>query len=623
MKELLALIVFLATIWLPTRLCAQQNPYEFTVGHPRLLMTKYDELALRFTIMENPLAEKLKNELKADADKLLQSKPLKYSLNAQKSMLSIAQESLRRILTLSLAYRIFEEDKYSDKAIETMMNVAAFPDWNPQYFLDVAEMTAAMAIGYDWNFYHLNIRQKETIRNKIVENGLNPGLEVLNNPKDKPHVWYEMDNHWNQVCTGGLILGALAVGEDFPDLKNNIIYQGVKKLIPDMARYQPDGAWYQGAEYWSYNNTYLALTSAALKSALDHDFGLSAMPGVNKSASAFVYCLSPAGTLFNYGEHNEQGQLMCPELFWFGRRFMLDDVSDFAKNQIGRNVSPGTSFYAKNRGRFFYMSLPWFDDRETKPGKSLKARYFEGDIDILVMKGSPNPEALYLAAKAGRGTLPQQQLDAGTFVLDSNGERWAIDPAGEKTQLSDDNAKTLRWQDDSNNNRTHSTLVIGNDIQNPEGIARIKNAETEASQPFGVMDMTEVYQNATTVLRGFKLMNEEQVLIRDEIFFEHEKQTVKWSLVTDAAIELYGNKAVLAKNGKKFFLQAFANEDVVFEIEHIGVDQKETKTDTGKKMLVLSLNKELKMNRVELSVVMGNNTSGINDFLVKTLLSSW
>ena len=80
-------------------------------------------------------------------------------------MLSISREYLKRIVTLSLAYRIFEQDKYSDEAIDQMVYACSYPDWNPQHFLDVAEMTAAMAIGYDWNFYHMNLRERETIRN--------------------------------------------------------------------------------------------------------------------------------------------------------------------------------------------------------------------------------------------------------------------------------------------------------------------------------------------------------------------------------------------------------------------------------------------------------------------------
>ena len=133
-------------------LCAQQNLYELKIGHPRIIMTKYDELALRFIMMEDPVAETLLKELKKDADKILNEKEIKYGMDENGNMLRTSQTYLKRIITLSLAYRLLEVDKYSDKAIDNMMHVASFPDWNPDHFLDVAEMTAALAIGYDWNF---------------------------------------------------------------------------------------------------------------------------------------------------------------------------------------------------------------------------------------------------------------------------------------------------------------------------------------------------------------------------------------------------------------------------------------------------------------------------------------
>ncbi len=42
------------------------------------------------------------------------------------------------------------DPQFKDRAEQEMLGVAAFPDWNPPHFLDVGEMTTAMAIGYDW-----------------------------------------------------------------------------------------------------------------------------------------------------------------------------------------------------------------------------------------------------------------------------------------------------------------------------------------------------------------------------------------------------------------------------------------------------------------------------------------
>ena len=77
------------------------------------------------------------------------------------------RENLRRILFLGFAYRMTGEKRYSDRAEAEMLKAASFSDWNPSHFLDVAEMTAALAIGYDWLYPKLsgNIAANDPYRN--------------------------------------------------------------------------------------------------------------------------------------------------------------------------------------------------------------------------------------------------------------------------------------------------------------------------------------------------------------------------------------------------------------------------------------------------------------------------
>ena len=621
---LLYLLIFLT---FQTAVFAQEDPYEIKIGHPRIIMSKYDELALRFIMMENPLAEKLTNELKKDADNLLSIKDIDYSLDRRNTMLSISREYLKRIITLSLAYRIFEDDKYSDKAIDQMMHVCTYPNWNPQHFLDVAEMTTALAIGYDWNFYHLNMREKETIRNKIVEFGLNPGLDVYQNPDDKPHVWYEMKNNWNQVCAGGLILGALAVGEDFPDLNSKIIYHALKNLIPTLELYEPDGVWYEGPAYWGYANSYLAMTLSSLELALEHDFDVSTRPGIDKTAEFYVNSISPTGELFNFADAGSSSRSLNPALFWFGKRYNSSNVSAYYKRILESNTDPGSSDYGKDRGRLFHLALPWFDDSETEEIEIPKAQYFKGLVDLLFLQSQEGGEnALYLAAKGGKGTLNHQQLDAGTFVIDSDGERWGVDLGSENyflPEFFENEVGGTRWTYYRNTNKSHSTLVIGDGLQFQDGESKIIEFNADISQPFGILDLSETYAEAEKVTRGFKLLNDDQILVRDEITFGGSPNTVRWGMMTDASVKLLGDEAVLSKNGKKFYLKVYANEDVSFQFEAAKAYHKEAKDNSGKSLIYLKLNESLEQDIVELSVIMGKNMNGLNDVIVKSKLDSW
>lgn len=55
------------------------------------------------------------------------------------------------------------------------MTPISFP-WNPSHFLDVAEMTGGLAIGYDWLYDDLSPESREKIRQAIVAKGLGPAL---------------------------------------------------------------------------------------------------------------------------------------------------------------------------------------------------------------------------------------------------------------------------------------------------------------------------------------------------------------------------------------------------------------------------------------------------------------
>jgi len=51
-----------------------------------------------------------------------------------------------------------------------MLAISQFSDWNPSHFLDVAEMTMAMAIGYDWLYNNMSRESRTIIKDAIINN---------------------------------------------------------------------------------------------------------------------------------------------------------------------------------------------------------------------------------------------------------------------------------------------------------------------------------------------------------------------------------------------------------------------------------------------------------------------
>ncbi len=73
-------------------------------------------------------------------------------------------KALYRIFMLSYAYRTTGELKFAERAEKEMLYMAGYDNWNPEHFLDVAEMTMALSIGYDWLYEVLSPKNRAKIR---------------------------------------------------------------------------------------------------------------------------------------------------------------------------------------------------------------------------------------------------------------------------------------------------------------------------------------------------------------------------------------------------------------------------------------------------------------------------
>jgi len=114
-----------------------------------------------------------------------------------------------------------------------LLAASQFPDWNPRNFLDVGEMTYAFAIGYDWLFDVWTSRQKQVIKQAIMEKGLLRAMlfyEKLVPPKATGVHFPTTTSNWNSVCNGGITVGALAIADVEPLLANEIIKNAVKSV---------------------------------------------------------------------------------------------------------------------------------------------------------------------------------------------------------------------------------------------------------------------------------------------------------------------------------------------------------------------------------------------------------
>ena len=136
------------------------NAYTKLPKHPRLLMLKGEEGALKKSIRRDSYWTALHNDFLKEADKVL-TIPVHQKQMEGKRM--ERYEAMRRTFLLGYAYRMTKQREYAVRAEKELLCVAAYDTWNPSHFLDVAQGAIAFAMAYDWLFDSLSEERKSRI----------------------------------------------------------------------------------------------------------------------------------------------------------------------------------------------------------------------------------------------------------------------------------------------------------------------------------------------------------------------------------------------------------------------------------------------------------------------------
>ena len=147
-------------------------------AHPRLMLTPQVHERVSQLIATDPWAKRFFNRIQVEADLLLDVPVIQRKLKGVKRfrMLATSRDAMHNIVTLGLAHKFAPNEKYRKRLVDEMLSVAAFVDWHPSHFLDTAEMTFAMAVGYDWMYDELAVDQRKTISDAIIKHGLQAAL---------------------------------------------------------------------------------------------------------------------------------------------------------------------------------------------------------------------------------------------------------------------------------------------------------------------------------------------------------------------------------------------------------------------------------------------------------------
>ena len=565
----LAMRLLLASLLLIPSLSYGQNNVNASTpvpAHPRILLMKGEEKALKKNIAKDETWTEIHKAIIEEADKMLTLEPLER-IKEGKRLLGVSRTYLRRVFDLSYAYRMTGDKKYAAKAEQEMLKSASFIDWNPSHFLDVGEMTMALAIGYDWTYKELSPASRKAIEDAIIEKGIKESYGQYNG-------WLGSTGNWNQVCNGGVSYGCLAVWERDPELCSKTVDRAIESIKLPIGKYAPDGDYPEGVGYWDYGTSFNAMFCSAIEKIFGTDFGLCSMPGFMESSRFVLNMVSPSLNNFSYSD-NGTGAGFYPCMFWFARK--TGDQS-ILYNQKKVYMQRGVASVRGNR--LAPAVLVWGADTPfksmTEPAKlTYKAK---GDSPVVASRSSwTDPDAAWFGFKGGFSGQSHAHMDVGEFVYEADGLRWAIDMGGENYYSLESKGVDLwnmtqdsqRWDVYRYNNMHHNTLTFNGKRQLVKGFADIDELTEKDGLVKVVSDLSKVYEGqVASVKRAVSFVGGRDLVVEDLVKNGRLFTMMTWTLVTPAtASKVSDNVMKLEQAGKTLYLKVDCPTAIRWKVE--------------------------------------------------------
>lgn len=554
------LLITVAAILLGLSLNAQELVRQ---SHPRLLMDSKDFKQYRSQVRrgDNGPLVRIHDICMDRADDLLDAKPLEYVKDASnKRILHVSRAALERIFIESYAYRCTKDKKYLNRAEADILAVCSFPNWNPTHYLDVGEMAAAVAIGYDWLYSDLKKTTRAAALDALRKFAFETRLD------DRLAWFYGSTINWNQVCNCGLVCAALATYESNPEISRSIIADAVRTVEPAMrASYSPDGNYSEGPTYWAYGTEFQIFMLSLMEYCLGTDFGLCNIEGFEDTAVYEMFCVGTSGKFFNYFDNIARFE-SSPAMWYFAARkndpsILLSDLDLLENGRFGPHRLMPMAALSASKIDF---------KRMTPPASKVYSGNGETPVVLVRTGWTGSPEDKSMGIKGGKARTSHAHMDAGSFVYDAYGIRWAMDlgqqdyAAAEKAfgeigkDLWNMDQESWRWKLFRYNNKQHNTLTVNGKDHCVDGRAVLEEVYSEGDRLGGKIDLTPVFDgDLACAKRTAVIVSNDYLEITDELTApEGSFADIRWSMLTDADVTVSSSCIDLTRNGITMRLQA-------------------------------------------------------------------
>ncbi len=550
-------------------------------SHPFILADKECFEKIKKEVKNNSFTDytkKLYDSAIKNADGLLDTDTypvLEYALDEEDSILPISREVTNRIIILGYAWQITGSEKYAQRAWSELKNVCTYDDWCNSHFLATAEMALAVSIGYDWFYDYLDTEQKELLSEKAWEYAVEPAL-------NGNHWFTWSKNNWNSICYSGIGIACMTFAEHCPEKAAEFLAMCYKNMPIAFENFTPDGVYSEGPGYCQSGMNSIVYFIASSRNRFGTDFGMSEIDGFKELGYFPVYITSPTG-MFNFGD-NKAEQCFSPVLHWYADEYDAPLLSSYQMNDTPEEFVKNSSDITERNGsgKEDALSSLWYNrdfaNQNTDFSKEPLSVLLKSDVGqplVLMRSGYLDKNATYAAIKGGYNFTNHGDLDIGTFVFDSMGERWAEELGPGSYDAPNYFLNTPaggRWKNYCKRAEGQNTLVINPNatLDDQYVLARCDFTSFEADENGGktVIDMTDAYRmnGAINVTRDFELYNSRSCLrITDNVKCLVPSE-IYWFMHTKADIKISknGKDAILTLNGKQ--LEAKLHGDGVFSV---------------------------------------------------------
>lgn len=549
-----------------------------TIQHPFILANKEDfDMVRNECNSENftEYTESLNKSVLDNANGLLNTEVypvMPYVLDEEDSILPISREVINRMIILGYAWQVTGEEKYAQRAWQELANVCSYDDWCTGHFLATAEMALAVSIGYDWFYDYLNDEQKELLANTTWEYAILPAL-------NDNHWFTWSKNNWNSICYSGIGIACMTFTEVDTEKSAEFLAMCYKNMPIAFENFTPDGVYAEGPGYCQSGMNSIVFFIASSRNYFGTDFGMSEIDGFKQLGYFPVYITTPTG-MFNFGDNKAE---MCytPVLHWYATEYNAPLLSAYQMCDVPGEFVLNTSEDTERNGggKEDALSCLWYNREygESDFSNEPLSRYLDSDVGqslVLMRSAYLNNNATFAGIKGGYNFTNHSDLDIGTFVFDSMGERWA-EELGPGSYDAPNYFMNLpaggRWKNYCKRAEGQNTLVINpnSTLDDQYVLAECDFTSFEATKNGGeaVLDMTDAYRmnGAKKVIREFEFYNNNSLQIIDHINCL-VKSDIYWFMHTKADINISddGKSAILTINDKQ--MKATLHQDGEFSV---------------------------------------------------------